>query len=131
MAADRSFCMPACFPRKNEAIVPGWVSRSVGDALPFSEVRAVAGCNLGVHDIRSEEDWEFGRLVVWVGFAIYHPVSGGEGGLRIYKHQRGLGAQPQPLTTTTSVLSDGSYAGAGIPRLPPNNKKCYTLFLLL
>lgn len=59
MEADRSFCMPACFPRRNEAIVPGWVGLSAM-RCPLKRGVAVARCNLGIHDIRSE-DWEFGR----------------------------------------------------------------------
>lgn len=35
MVADRSFCIPVCFPRRNEAIVmravPGWRGNSCGD----------------------------------------------------------------------------------------------------
>lgn len=51
----------------------------------------------------------------------------GKSGLWIYTQQRGsLGAQPQPLTTATSVLSDWSYAGAGIPRLTAHRTRRQT-----
>lgn len=54
----------------------------------------------------------------------------GKSGLWIYTQQRGsLGAQPQPLTTATSVLSDWSYilyAGAGIPGLTAHRTRRQT-----
>lgn len=68
--------------------------------------------------------WVFTTLDQKIGglddgrIAVYHPVSGGEGGLWIYTQpwNRGVsGAQPQPLTTATSVLSDGAVREQGSP----------------
>lgn len=54
MAADRSFCMPACLPRRNEAIVPGRVGGWLGLSAMGCRCRgvgAVARCSSGVHGI--------------------------------------------------------------------------------
>lgn len=73
MAADRSFCMPACFPRRNEAMLPG-CKGSVGKVQLGSSR----------HQIRRLQVWR-----IWTvegGIAIYHAGPGGEGsesGLRI------------------------------------------------
>lgn len=109
--------MPACFPRRNEAIVLGWwVGRSVGDALPVGECGCSCEMQLGEF---TTSDQKMGSLDDGLDCGLPSCVLVGKVGSGSTHTAEGFSwsSAPAPDHRYVSPVR-WSYAGAGVPRLP-------------
>lgn len=103
--------------------MPGVVGRSVGDALPVEECGCSCEMQLGEF---TTSDQKIGSLDDGLDCGLPSCVWWGRWALDLHTTEGSLGAQPQPLTTATSVLSDGAMREQGSPDCHCFPSTCFT-----